>query len=279
MLNQFKKAGIMIAVFVMTAGFCGCAEAGPASSNTDTMETESEVATTAADTGSEPEGSESNAEDDPNEGLGDYIPDDEAGAGYAGLYLDEIEKLVSEGMADQFALVNIDEDDTPELVASDSAGSYDHDNAFIYTVSDDNLVLLAEALTGVDGTFLCFSEGKNLIRQSGSAAGASEEFFVISDGKLKEVFRAEMIDTLETDADDEEIYRYSVNGEEADLRSYTEAVAQFVKDYDPLVSIEYDGMKKITYKQEDDTGWFEQTETIAYSTKAEVTKQLKNDSE
>ena len=279
MLNQFKKAGIMIAVFVMTAGFCGCAEAGPASSNTDTMETESEVATTAADTGSEPEESELNSEDDPNEGLGDYIPDDEAGAGYAGLYLDEIERLVSEGMADQFALVNIDEDDTPELVASDSAGLYGHDNAFIYTVSDDNLVLLAEALTGVDGTFLCFSEGKNLIRQSGSAAGASEEFFVISDGKLKEVFRAEMIDTLETDADDEEIYRYSVNGEEVDLRSYTEAVAQFVKDYDPLVSIEYDGMKKITYKQEEDTGWFEQTETIAYSTKEEVTKQLKNDSE
>ncbi len=222
--------------------------------------------------------------DDPDEGKGDLIVEEETEGSveetvkeersYASVYLKQIEDLTSEKLADQFMLANIDEDDVPELIASDSAGSFDRENAFIYTVHDGECVLLASAITGVDGASLSYCEGKNIILESGSIAGATDVFYEIKDGKLSEVFRAEMTDTLETDADDEEICKYSVNGNETDEKTYYEEFAKFAKEHEPLIRIDYDGLNTITYKSEQGSGWFEQTGSSAYKTADEITKEL-----
>ena len=266
MLRQCKTTGLIIGMCLLVAGLGGCGDAGaPGVVPEDTQ------------TAAEPEDTEEMAEPEDTGEMAEPENVQEEVADYATNYLGEIDKLVSEGSADRFALVNIDEDDIPELVASDSAGSYDHDNAFIYTVYDGKCVLLAKAVTGLDGTTLCFSEGKNLIRESGSVTGSVDVFSKIEDGSLKEVFKAEMTDTMQTDADDEEIYAYSVNGSDADKAEYVDAFTQFIKPYDPLTAIDYDGLNRITYAHDEDMVWFEQTEQGKYSTQDEITKQLEND--
>jgi len=251
MKKELKKALLLTGTCLMLGAFCGCGEANAPAPAPESTEPET-VAETVVD--------EDQASD----------IDDTASSPYK----TQIDSLKADGLADQFALADIDGDGTPELIASDSSGSYDHENAFIYTVYDGKCVLLASAISGADGASLCYSEGKNLIRQSGAVAGAGDVFSKIKDGKLEEIFKAEMINTLQTDENDEEIFSYSVNGEEVDEKSYTEAIAGFIKDYDPLIRIDYDGLNKITFKQEQDTGWFEQTETGKYSTEEEITKQL-----
>ena len=255
----------MIGMCLALAGLVGCGATEPAAP----AKTESET-TTQSQEASEPETVA--PEDDPNEGLGDVIPDEDEAGNLEALYLDEIDKLVSEGLADQFVFVSIDEDDVPELVASDSTGSFDHDNAFIYTISDGKVVLLAGAVTGVDGKSLSFSEGKNIIRESGGIAGAADVFSKIENGALKEVFRAEMLDTLEANENDEEIYTYSVNGKEADKAQYIDELTKFVEPYDPFTSIDYDGLTTVKYMHDQDSTWFEKSGQEPYRSQDEIKK-------
>ncbi len=270
MLRQFKKAGMIMGACLVICGSCGCGSA--------------EVADPAAQDPVQTEFDPIVDEDDPDEGKGDLITEEETGettemadSTYASLYRDQIKQLMDAGQADQFALVKIDEDDTPELVASDSAGSFDHDNAFIYTVSDNKAVLLASAITGVDGASISFCEGKNIILQSGGIAGATDIFSKIENGKLTEVFRAEMIDTLKADADDEEIYTYSINGKDEDRAAYLNALAEFAAQYDPLTRIDYDGLNTVSFMHNEDSGWFEQTGSASFTTAEEISKELEND--
>ena len=242
MLKQIKIIGTVACMSLILAGLYGC-------------------------------GGATEVTQDADEGRGDVIPEEES-TDYASLYLGEIEKLASEGLADQFVLVNIDEDDIPELIASDSTGSYEHENSFIYTVSDGNAVLLAKAMTGVDGVSLSFCEGKNLIREAGGLMGQTDTFSKIDNGKLSEVFKAEALISPETDENGEEIYTYSVNGKDVDKAAYLDEFTKFIEPYAPLVSIDYDGLNKIKYTSDQDAAWFEVTETGKYSTKDEITKQL-----
>ena len=262
MLRKCKKTIPVIGMILLLSGLFGCGAPdgeNPAAADPSPTETEEAV-----------------NEDDPDEGMGDLIEDEEsaddtgetddaqetgeAGNSYEALYKKQTEELQSQKMADQFALVKIDDDDIPELVASDSAGSFDHDNAFIYTIHDGKCTLLCSAITGVDGASIAFGEGKNIILQSGGIAGAADVFSKIEDGKLTEVFRAEMIDTLKTDAEDEEIYKYSVNGKDADKKAYIDELAKFTASCEPLTRIDYDGLNTVTLKNEQDSVWFEQTE-------------------
>ena len=260
MLRKCKKTLPVIGMILLLSGLFGCGAPegeNPAAATPSPTETEEAV-----------------NEDDPNEGMGDLIeePEDtaeeadkteeaeESGDPYVALYRKQAEELQSQKMADQFALVKIDDDDIPELVASDSAGSFDHDNAFIYTIHDGECTLLCSAITGVDGASIAFGEGKNIILQSGGIAGATDVFSKIEDGKLTEVFRAEMIDTFETDTEDEEIYKYSVNGKDADKKAYIDELAKFTASCEPLTRIDYDGLNTVTLKNEQDSVWFEQTE-------------------
>lgn len=161
-------------------------------------------------------------------------------SGEYGVYDDKVNELRSEGLADMFELVNIDEDDSPELVASDSKGSFDHENAFIFTFYNNEVTELAAVITGVDGGNLDFAERKNLIHISGAAAGMREVFSQIKDGKLEEVFAAE---AAFTDDDGE----YSVNGENVKEDEYYEKINTFVKPYNPLTRISYEGFNEITF--------------------------------
>ena len=152
----------------------------------------------------------------------------------------------------------IDEDEIPELIASDSVGSFDHENAFIFTVYNDEVVQLAAVIAGVDGGNLDYSEGKNLIHISGAAAGMRDVFSKISDGKLEEVFTAE---ATGMDEDTE----YSVNGSTVKENEYYEEIDKFVGDYNPFTRIAYDGLYEVNYKLEDGTGSFEQGDSKEYS--------------
>lgn len=228
--------------------------------------------------------------DDPNEGLGDLIEEeadeessDEAGERtfdeadeaaategskeYAAIYLEKINELEADGSADRFALVDIDSDEIPELIASDSEGSFDHDNAFIFTFHDGKAELLASVIAGVDGGNLDFSRGGNLIHVSGAAAGMRDVFYEIEDGKLKEVFSAEA-SSMNEDA------KYSVNGEDVKEEEYYEQINAFVEAYNPMTRIAYDGLYEINYTYADGYGSFEQGSSGKYSTLDEISKEL-----
>ncbi len=194
-------------------------------------------------------GSESSAEADAGESDGGY-----------GVYLDKMNDLKSKELADQFTLAFINDDgrDIPELIASDSKGSFDHENAFIFTYQDGEVVEVASAITGVDGANLDYAIGANLIHISGAAAGMRDAFYRIENGKLEEVFVAEA-----TSMDDDA--KFSINGESVKKDDYYKQIDDFMRPYNPLVRIAYDGLYDVTYTYNDGYGGFEQGSMENYS--------------
>ena len=170
--------------------------------------------------------------------------------GYA-VYHDKIEELKSEGLADQFTLAFINDDgrDTPELIASDSTGSFDHENAFIFSVENGEVVEVASVIAGVDGANLDYAIGANVIHISGAAAGMRDVFYRIENGKLEELLVAEA-SSMDEDA------KYSINGESVKKEDYYKQINDFMEPYNPLVRIAYDGLYEVTYS--DSFGGFEQ---------------------
>ena len=178
---------------------------------------------------------------------------------YIEAYRDLVNELSESGKADQFMLSYIDTDEIPELLACHSEGPYDADNTFIYTISNDEPVLLISVIAGVDGGSLSYSEN-NLIRLTGSPAGMTDVYFEIKDGALEEKFRAEMINTLQTDENGDEVFKYSVNGEEVSAEDYEKQLADFNTENAPFVVIDYDGLNVM----EVENGQFEQIKQLAY---------------
>ncbi|MCR5687943.1 MAG: hypothetical protein K6G58_07985 [Lachnospiraceae bacterium] len=187
---------------------------------------------------------------------------------YKKAYLDKIEELLSAGLADQFAFTYIDGDEIPELIASDSEGSFDHENAFIFTAAKDEAVKLAGVIAGVDGACLDFSEGKNIIHISGAAEGMRDVFSKIADGTLEEAFSAEAV------GEDEDA-EYSVNGKRVTEDEYYAELAGFTETCAGLKRISYDGLYEVSYKLEDGYGYFEQGSFDKYSTPEEIAEKLK----
>jgi hypothetical protein len=187
-------------------------------------------------------------------------------AGGYEVYLDKIDELKSEGLADQFTLAFINDDgrDTRELIASDSTGSFDHENAFIFTFEDGEVVKVASVISGVDGANLDYAIGANLIHISGAAAGMRDAFYRIEKGKLEEVFVAEA-SSMDEDA------KYSINGESAKKDDYYKQINDFMEPYNPLVRIAYDGLYDVTYTYSDGYGGFEQGSSESYTPASEIT--------
>ncbi|MCR5302346.1 MAG: hypothetical protein K6E49_07875 [Lachnospiraceae bacterium] len=181
-------------------------------------------------------------------------------AGGYDVYLDKINELKSEGLADQFTLAYINDDDSsiPELIASDSKGSFDHENAFIFTVSNGEVVEVASVIAGVDGANLDYAIGANIIHISGAAAGMRDVFSRIENGKLKEVFVAEA-SSMDEDA------KFSINGNSVKESEYYEQINAFMEPYNPLLRIAYDGLYEVEYKYEDGYGGFEQGASERYT--------------
>lgn len=263
MLSKVTKTGLVVGMCLALLGLAGCKDAAslPPAATEPEAPSAAETEETAAAKTEETAATGSDASEESQEASDN---------GYEALYAAEIDRLVSEGLADEFLYVNIDEDDVPELVASDSAGSFDHDNAFIYTIADGKAVLLAGAVTGVDGKSLGYSKGNNIIRESGGIAGSADVFSKIENGALTEVFRAEMIDTLEANEDDEEIYKYSVNGKEVDKAQYLDELSKFVEPYDPFTSIDYDALTTVKFMHDEDSAWFEKSGEEAYKSADEI---------
>ena len=174
---------------------------------------------------------------------------------------------MSEGLADQFTLayINDDGDDIPELIASDSTGSFDHENAFIFTVYNDKVVEVASVIAGVDGASLDYAIGANVVHVSGSAAGMRDVFSRIENGKLEEIFAAEA-SSMDEDA------KYSINGSSVTEKEYHEQISTFIEPYSPLVRIAYDGMYEVDYNYSDGYGGFEQGSSDPYTPGADIVK-------
>ena len=185
---------------------------------------------------------------------------DASGEGGYAVYLDKINELKSEGLADQFTLAFINDDgrDTPELIASDSTGSFDHENAFIFTVEDGQVVEVASVIAGVDGANLDYAIGANLVHISGAAAGMRDAFYRIEKGKLEEVFVAEATNLDENP-------KYSINKESVKEDDFYKQINDFMEPYNPLVRIASDGLYDVTYTYSDGYGGFEQGSSEKYS--------------
>ena len=191
------------------------------------------------------------------------------GPAFVSIYRDLVSEMSDSGTADQFILAYLNDDDIPELLACDSEGSYDHENTFIYTVYNDEPVLVASVIAGVDGASLSYSD-QYMIRQTGSVTGEREVFSTLDGDTLVEEFRAEMIDTLQTDAAGDEVYSYSINGTEVTQEEYEKQLSDFRAKYAPFTGIDYDGLSIMEYKN----GEFEVMHQMAYWTADDTFEEL-----
>ena len=180
---------------------------------------------------------------------------------YITIYRDLVNEMADSGVANQFMLAVIDDDEIPELLASHSEEPYGQDNTFIYTVHNDEPVLLASVIAGQDGASLSYSEN-NLIRQTGSLSGMADVYFKIADGQPEEVFRAEMFNTFETDEDGDEVFAFSVNDQEVSEDEYEKQLAEFNADNAPFVGLDYDGLSIMEFEN----GQFEVMHQMAWWT-------------
>ena len=188
---------------------------------------------------------------------------------YITAYRGLVKEMSDAGVADQFMLAKIDGDEIWELLASSSEGSFNQENTFIYTFHNDEPVLLASVIAGSDGASLSYSEN-NLIRQTGSMAGMTDVYSSIADGALKEEFRAEMINTFETDAAGDEVFSYTVNGKEVSKEEYEKQLADFNAKNAPFVVIDSEGLNVMDYKD----GEFVEGTQLAYWTAEDTLSEL-----
>lgn len=189
--------------------------------------------------------------------------------GYITAYRGLVKEMSDAGVADQFMLAKIDGDEIWELLASSSEGSFNQENTFIYTFHNDEPVLLASVIAGSDGASLSYSEN-NLIRQTGSMAGMTDVYSSIADGALKEEFRAEMINTFETDAAGDEVFSYTVNGKEVSREEYEKQLADFNAKNAPFVVIDSEGLNVMDFKD----GEFVEGTQLAYWTAEDTLSEL-----
>ena len=279
MIRKVKTGAVILSFALAFSGMCGCGgnatapveetvqEDAPEDGKGDLITDEDQF----AGTDEEPAVDEITEADTEPADEDDVETAEETGDSdnaYGALYLDKVNELKSEGLADQFALAEIDEDDIPELIASDSEGSFEHENAFIFTIVNDEVVELASVIAGVDGGNLDYAQGANLIHISGSAAGMRDVFSQIKDGRLEEVFTAEA-SSMDENA------KYSVNGSNVKEDEYYGMIDEFVKDYNPMTRIAYDGLYEVNYKYDGGYGGFEQGGSQKYSPVEEITMELK----
>ncbi|MCR5357989.1 MAG: hypothetical protein K6E63_11375 [Lachnospiraceae bacterium] len=247
MINKKRLIAATAATAVILAMLTACGGGATAAAPAQVNETAQEAVTEEV---KEPEETEEAAEAvDEEDGMGDsFDEEEESGAAsdadqYIQAYLEEAKTLLDAGDADQFAFVNLDGDDIPELVASSSEGSWDKDQVFIYGINNGVAVLLVSDIApGMEGHSLGFFEGENIIEVSGSAMGERYEYYSVRDGELDQVF------TLENYDDPEKDYEtvYFVDGEEADEAAYAKAEKEFLASHGKLTRLETENMSVVS---------------------------------
>ena len=265
----------LAAILALTLAGCGSGDSGaaqveePAAAQAEEpAEEQSEVPVAASEEASSEEASSEEAasvEQEVHRGGGGLADK----PGYITAYRGLVKEMSDAGVADQFMLAKIDGDEIWELLASSSEGSFNQENTFIYTFHNDEPVLLASVIAGSDGASLSYSEN-NLIRQTGSMAGMTDVYSSIADGVLKEEFRAEMINTFETDAAGDEVFSYTVNGKEVSKEEYEKQLADFNAKNAPFVVIDSEGLNVMDFKD----GEFVEGTQLAYWTAEDTLSEL-----
>ena len=243
------------AVLAMTLVACG-GESEPAASDVPTEEKVEDVEEAPEETDTSEEAEDTGADETADAtsraagGLGESVA-------YPDLYSDLVYELWEDETADQFALADIDGDGIYELLACDSEGNFNQENTFIYAFYDDDIILLASVISGVDGASLSYSEN-NLIHMTGSMTGMSDVYYGIYDGELIEEFRADVEYTY--DDDGEEVPVYSINDAEVTEKEYITMLDEYNTENAPFVYIDYDGLNVMDYED----GEFVQALQLAY---------------
>ena len=158
-------------------------------------------------------------------------------------YLARAEELSKSGRADRFALIDVDGDDTPELAAVSSEGSWDKDQVFIYTVKDGDVILLTSDIApGMEGHRVGFYKGLNLIECSGAASGERHDFYTVKDGKLEAVLSLMSFD--DPDRDFETVYL--VDDKETDEDTFIKTAKDFLSSYKNMTVLDIEAMSETT---------------------------------
>ena len=256
-----RVLSIMLA-FTVVIGLSACGEKA-AEPVTEPAEATEEV----VESTTEESGATVKEENSTEESLAETEAEETENSSYAKLYLDEIEELYTAGEADLFLLINVDGDEVPELAALNSAGP-DGENLFLYTVYDEDIVLLESVAAGFDGHGIEFAEGKNVIKLGSSMGGYNTyEFKKITDGEMKEV-----ITFLEVGIDDTE--EYHINDEEVSSEEFYKQEWDFISEYNPFIDLSCNPVNECTYSFDGNYLDKQSKETMTYKTYEEIKEEL-----
>ncbi len=228
-LMKNKIIAILMCAAVWGTVLAGC--------NTDTGTTPPAEAETAAS-----DEAQDKAET-PDEGQAEATEEAKAPDDGANPYLAKAEELSKSGLADRFALIDVDGDDTPELAAVSSEGSWEKDQVFIYTVKDGDVILLTSDIApGMEGHRVGFYKGLNLIECSGAASGERHDFYTVKDGKLEAVLSLMSFD--DPDKDFETLYL--VDDKETDEDTFIKTAKDFLSSYKNMTVLDIEAMSEAT---------------------------------
>ena len=184
-----------------------------------------------------------------------------SGNEYASVYLSKITELNSAGTADGFALLDVNGDSVPELIAASSEGSYNEDgNTFLFTVNDGQVVELMRAVEGLDGDHMYLSEGKNTILRTGGMMGS--EFYTLYSFKGGQVEKTKELHVLCNVEDD--TYEYFDGETSVTEDQYFEAFAASVSAADPYTAVDHDGLSEVNITIKDGVSDYETVSTQKY---------------
>ncbi len=174
---------------------------------------------------------------------------------YAPVYLKQAEEMYASGQADLFSLVYVDGDEIPEMVAVDSTNSWEEDEIFVYTVWENEPVLLiSEIGPGMEGHEVILFEGENLIENTGAVSGERERYFDIYEGHPRQILEA-YADYLQ-DGNNGEVGYFLINGEEVTEAVYKDTLEGFLSDHKNAVVLTCENMLEENVAWQHD-GYFE----------------------
>ncbi len=200
---------------------------------------------------------------------------------YVQLYLQQINDLYDRQRADQFALIYIDEDDVPELLATYSKGypEYDYedsDTVFLYCVYDDDICVLSSGLVGMYGCSLSYSEKNNIVYETGGNFEIGIE--KIDKGQLVDLLSVST-DSYYDDSTGETNDTFFINEEEVAEQECIQRIAEYTSKFNPFTKVDYDCLHSVQFSNEDIyVGIYAEDElgTIPYMSYEEITNNLRD---
>lgn len=173
---------------------------------------------------------------------------------YFDLYTDKIRSLYSEDKADSFALINLDDDNIPELLALKNDNDAYDENTFIYSVSNGSLKEIFAEYTGMYGCYLEIAEKRGFILYGVGDVGNNENIWEYANGNITLVFEGERSGNL-NDATGEYVEVYSLAGKDVSKEMYYAERSKYFNGTCTYVSS--DGLYLEEYRGEGDSPYTE----------------------